>query len=119
MDFGATLKKLREEKHLTQEQLGKFINISKANISKYEAGKLQPNIETINFLAEFFEVSIDYLLGRSDIRNPYKAEVLLEKSNKAYRVHLEQCDLPKEALREIEHFIEFITDKYKNIEKNE
>lgn len=66
MNFGKRLKTLREERSLTQEEFGKRINQKKANVSKYENGKLQPSLETISAIATYFGVSIDYLLGRSD-----------------------------------------------------
>lgn len=74
MGFGERLKELREKMGLTQEELGKKINQKKANISKYENGKLQPSLETIDFLAGFFNVSTDYLLGHTD--NPSKVHEL-------------------------------------------
>jgi|GEM_PF-327046 len=70
MIFGKRLKTLREKKRLTQEELGKKLNLQKAVISKYENGKLQPSIETISFLADFFNVTTDYLLGHSDNPRP-------------------------------------------------
>jgi transcriptional regulator with XRE-family HTH domain len=69
--FGNRLKELRIEKGLTQEELGELVNLTKANISKYESGKLEPNIDTINYLASFFDVSADYLFGRTTVRNFY------------------------------------------------
>ena len=69
MSFGRRLRELREEKELTQEQFGEIFNFKKALISKYENDKLQPSIETINSLADYFDVSSDYLLGRTDNRN--------------------------------------------------
>ena len=62
--FGKRLKLLREEKKLTQEELGKYINMTKANISKYENEGLEPNIDTIKLLADLFVIPVDYLLGR-------------------------------------------------------
>ena len=67
--LGKKLKELRDEKGLTQAALGELINLTKANISKYESGKLEPNIDTINYLASFFDVSVDYLFGRTTMRN--------------------------------------------------
>lgn len=72
MTFGDRLKELRDEKKLTQEDLGKIVNLSKANISKYEKNLVEANNETLTLLADYFCVSVDYLLGRSDIRNPYE-----------------------------------------------
>jgi transcriptional regulator with XRE-family HTH domain len=68
MKFGERLRQLREEKGLTQEELGKIINQKKANISKYETGRLEPSMGTLITLAKFFNVSTDYLLGVSDER---------------------------------------------------
>lgn len=65
---GDRLKKLRLEKGLTQIELGKQFNISHATINRYEKGVHQPDPEFINKLSEFFGVSTDYLLGRSDVQ---------------------------------------------------
>lgn len=69
MNFGEKLKLLREEKNLTQNDLAKLLNVSKANISRYESGIRQPSIETIIRIAKFFNVSIDWLFGRSNIKS--------------------------------------------------
>ena len=82
-DFGSRLRQLRQEKQLTQEELGKFLGKSKNNISQYETNKRQADDETKKQLANFFKVSVDYLLGRSDIRNP---DELLNNDNKLVTV---------------------------------
>jgi transcriptional regulator with XRE-family HTH domain len=69
MNFGERLKQLRESKGITQEQLGKIVNLSKANISKYEKNIIEANNDTLSMFADFFNVSIDYLLGRTDVKN--------------------------------------------------
>lgn len=58
------IKKLRLDKGLTQREVADIINIRQASYSKYETGDSQPKIETIIFLADFYGVSTDYLLGR-------------------------------------------------------
>ena len=63
------LKILREEKGLLQEEVGKFLGISGRSISNYENGNRDMSPDTIIKLADFFGVSTDYLLGKSDIRN--------------------------------------------------
>ena len=55
---------LRQEKGMTQKDLAKTINYSDKVISKWERGESQPNIEAISILAEFFNVSIDFLVGK-------------------------------------------------------
>lgn len=62
--FGANLKKLREDAHLSQEQLADAIGVSKSTIGMYEQGKRMPNTNTIlKDIASYFGVSIDYLVG--------------------------------------------------------
>lgn len=68
MTFGKRLKKLRLENGLTQLQLTEILDISKSNISKYEAGSVEPNLDIITKIAIYFGVSTDYLLGLSNNR---------------------------------------------------
>ncbi|MBQ7976593.1 MAG: helix-turn-helix domain-containing protein [Clostridia bacterium] len=69
--FGDILKKLRIEKDLSQEELATIINVSKSTIGMYEQGNRIPKADaTLRKLAEFFNVSIDYLMGFSDNKYP-------------------------------------------------
>ncbi len=63
------LKALREEKGITQKRLAEKVNTSQQNIHRYESGLSEPGLETLKSLADFFETSIDYLLGNTDIRH--------------------------------------------------
>lgn len=63
------LKLLREEKKLTQSDIAKLLNITIAAYSYYENEKRDMTPDTILKLADYFGVSTDYLLGKSDIRN--------------------------------------------------
>ncbi|MPN48655.1 hypothetical protein SDC9_196266 [bioreactor metagenome] len=74
MDFATRLYELRENANLKQIELAQKINLKSSAISKYEKGLTQPNIETLIKLSEIFSVSVDYLIGISDIPNPYTAE---------------------------------------------
>lgn len=58
------LKELREEKNLTQRQLATMLGISQANISRWEAGLIVPNVLDCWRMAEFFNVTIDYFIGK-------------------------------------------------------
>lgn len=70
MEFKDRLIKLRKELNLTQEELAQKIGYTRTAISAWEIGRNEPsNADTIK-LAEYFGVSTDYLLGKSDIRNP-------------------------------------------------
>lgn len=60
------IKQLREERGITQPALGKVLNVQGAAISKYESERIPLTSDTIKTLAEFFGVSTDYLLGKTD-----------------------------------------------------
>ena len=61
------LKKLRKEGKLTQKDIATFLNISQPAYQQFESGKKKMNLETMEKLADFFNVSTDYLLGKTDI----------------------------------------------------
>lgn len=62
--FGQNLQKLRNNNNMTQEDLGKLLNVTQSTIAYYESGKKQPSLETIVIIADYFRVSVDYLLDR-------------------------------------------------------
>lgn len=69
MTFQNRLKQLREENNLTQLELAQKFNITSQTISQYERGIRTPDFNLLNSITDFFGVSVDYLLGRTDIRN--------------------------------------------------
>lgn len=60
------LKELRLEKKLTQAVFAGAIDTNQRQVSKWEIGRLEPNIAMLIKIADYFEVSIDYLVGRKD-----------------------------------------------------
>lgn len=60
---------LRKEKHLNQSGLALKLNITQYMISAYESGRNQPSIDLLIQMASFFNVSVDYLIGKSDVRH--------------------------------------------------
>jgi transcriptional regulator with XRE-family HTH domain len=66
LKYGDRIAHLREKRSLTQEELSNKIGISRAALSHYETSRREPDYETINKIANFFNVTIDYLLGRTD-----------------------------------------------------
>lgn len=64
------IKKERLRKGITQPELAKIMNISKQTVSNWENGKRTPDIDVLKKLCNFFNVSIDYLSGNTDNRNP-------------------------------------------------
>lgn len=74
MNFTKRLIDLRESKNMKQKDLADILNLKQSAVSKYENGLSQPPIPTLIRIAEYFEVSVDYLLGLSSIANPYTQE---------------------------------------------
>ncbi|ASJ54447.1 transcriptional regulator [Brevibacillus formosus] len=65
MSFGQRLKQARKEAKKTQDQVAKILGLDYSTISKYENNHSQPDNETLTKLADYFGVSVDYLLGRT------------------------------------------------------
>ncbi len=82
MSFGNRLRQLREDRGLSQLDLSKHLNIANSTLSLYEAGKREPDYDTLQRLADYFDVSTDYLLGRSEYKKPPTdlAEIIKEES---------------------------------------
>lgn len=60
------IRELRKERKLTMKKLGQIVGVSESTISLYENGKRQPDYDTLQKLADYFDVSVDYLLGREE-----------------------------------------------------
>ncbi len=67
--FSLRLRELRNSKGLSQQKLADFLGISKSSINMYERGEREPGLEIVENIADFFNVDIDYLFGKSDIPN--------------------------------------------------
>lgn len=62
------LRKLREEAKITQKQLAEAIGVSQQSINKYENHNIEPDIETMILIADYFMTSVDHLIGHTNIR---------------------------------------------------
>lgn len=83
--FAQRLKQLRTERQISQSELASALNISNRTISMYEQGNSEPNVETLSKIADFFNVTTDYLIGRTegkttDLQSLYEEIGLSEKS---------------------------------------
>lgn len=80
--FGDKIKHLREEKRITRKELSIALNITYSSLSKYETNVRFPDKDTLKVISEYFNVSIDYLLGKSDKRqNDEISTVEIVKAN--------------------------------------
>lgn len=104
---GKRLRLLRTERELTQEELGKVLGVGKTTISQYESEVRKPDADMLKRIAQFFDVSVDYLLGLTEEKRPVKLETLA-----AHRTDDPLKELPEEARRSLEEFKEYILRKY-------
>lgn len=70
--FGERLRQLRTARGLSQMDFSKLIQTSKSSVNMYERGEREPNFETLEKIADFFNVDMDYLLGKSDTVNRFQ-----------------------------------------------
>lgn len=87
LEFKERLKSLRKERKLTQSALGAILNYGYTAISNYESGRNEPSITDLKKIAEFFDVSMDYLLCVNDIRNPYVERDYPEQFNEFKNIY--------------------------------
>ena len=98
------IKELRSEKGITQTELASYLKISARAVGYYENGEREPDYDTLLKIAEYFDVSIDYLLGR--VTNPM--------SNADFHVGLsrkEEGSLSDEEKQQIRDFAKYVISK--------
>ena len=66
------IRNIREDRDIRQRQVAEFLNVSQNTYSQYENGVISLSAETAVKLAEFYGTSVDYLLGLTDDKKPYK-----------------------------------------------
>ncbi|WP_244832988.1 helix-turn-helix transcriptional regulator [Clostridium sp. BJN0001] len=110
MQLKDRLKDLRLEHSLLQKDIAKILNITTSAYGYYEQGKRIPDSETIKILSNYYNVSSDYILGLSD----YKQYTNDPKNTIALHSDTDYDDIPDEGKKEINNFIEFVKQKYKN-----
>ena len=106
------LKELRMEKGKTQKEMAKDLGTTDVSIGRYEAGTREPKTDILNALADYFDVTTDYLLGRTDEKQIKKERFQGVNTIAAHRIgDIEQ--LPDEALDQLSDYIELLKLKYK------
>jgi len=116
--IGQRIKQLRKENKITQEELGKMFGMVKSTISLYENGKSNPDDEIKQKIADQFNVSIDWLLGRTDERRTadeiiaeYKEKELeFEELFDRFNIYFEGRKLTEKDKKSIISFLQMLTD---------
>ena len=68
-ELGERLRRLRESVKLSQVKMAELLGVKQSSINRYEQGQSAPSLETLVRYADYFDVSLDYLLGRTDEKN--------------------------------------------------
>ncbi|MCU9592248.1 MULTISPECIES: helix-turn-helix domain-containing protein [Bacillus subtilis group] len=111
------LVELRKSKELTQQGLADKLKITRSSLSQYEIGNRQPDYETLKKIADFFEVTTDYLLGYSNTKP------VVEEEKTPYNVtddpdlqiaFKDAADFSEEARRQTIDFINYLKEKEKS-----
>lgn len=80
MNMGAKIRDLRKQKRLSQTELGKLVHVSQQTVTAWENNKAEPTSSAVVQLAEVFNVSTDYLLGRPEKTGIDQTELDLEQA---------------------------------------
>lgn len=92
--LGKKIRELREENNITQQDLAKYLKVAKSTLSQYETGSRIPNDDIKKAIALKFNVSIDYLLGLTNI--PNTVDDYIQKSNSnSYHINDDEQTLIK------------------------
>lgn len=107
--FSKRLAELRKAKNMTQNDFAKAFNIATGTIGMWESGKREPNYEMIQKIADFFDVTVDYLLGRED-----KKSDDTNMDDLQYALYGETKELSEEDKKKILDFAKFVKEQNKN-----
>lgn len=99
--FKTRVKEARKRKGLTQKQLATYLNLSANAICEWEKGRSEPSFETLKKIADYFDVSVDYLLGREDDFGVVKRESPADKDSEEFlSLYRELTPSAQEAIKE-------------------
>ena len=109
--LGDKIRELRNERGITLKELGGILNVGESTVSMYENNKRTPDYETLKKIADYFSVSVDFLLERTSTKKHYDIETIA--------AHHDSEEWTEEELAEIERFKEFVRMKRQQRKKNE
>lgn len=112
--LGDRLKKLRKQHNLSQEELSKKLDISRGTYAHYEINKRQPDYVTLKNIANYFNVSLDFLITGNEFSNSPDEmwKEFLDPKTQIFFKDLQ--DAPEEKIEELIRFWEFIQERDKN-----
>ncbi|MHB1394171.1 MAG: helix-turn-helix domain-containing protein [Clostridia bacterium] len=110
--LGNRIANLRRNNSLSQIEFSKILNISNTTLSQYESGKRIPSDNVKIQIADYFNVSLDYLFGRTDIIDTADSILNIASTPNQLHASYEDNDIPPEAAEEIIKFKDYLMHKY-------
>lgn len=107
---GTRIRELREEKEISQKVLAEIIGVSPSTIGMYEQNRRNPDSEMLKSLADYFDVSVDYILGRTSLRNPQQTSTLKKKEVETIAAHLDDKNITPKKMKMIQDYIDLLFD---------
>ena len=99
------LKELRKKNNLSQYKLAEELGVSRGLLSNYEQGSREPDFNTLMLIADYYCVSIDYLMGITNVKQRFLST---EEQNKYYSIFEDITGLEKESLDELQKYIDLL-----------
>ncbi len=119
--FADRIKDLRIQSDLTQQEVADKLNVTKQTVSQYERGLRRPDMESLEAISDVFNVSVDYVLGKSDVTiqivNEKDLEILRNKQLRRLLAYYER--LNSAGIKKVEEYVEDLSPKYFREEKKE
>lgn len=106
MFFSEKLRSLRKDRGNTQQEIAQILGIDRTTYNKYETGKSEPDYDILGKLADFFGVSTDYLIGRSEFPHEGIVSAAHFEDGHSYE------DLTPEGRRQLEEYHQLLIMKY-------
>lgn len=104
--FALRLKELREQKGLSQKAFSMKLGVSQSTVGMWESKKREPNFETAKKIADFFGVSVDYILGRTN--EPNQIDLDKELEGVQFALYSETKELTDEEKKSVLDFVKFL-----------
>ena len=112
MITGNRIKELRKKEKLSTKILGEIIGMSQQYVSDIETGRAAPSVKTLNKLANYFNVPIDYLLGKTDDPNKYDTEEMIRHFLYFKQNEPEKYEILKQRMPEVDEQLERLIYNY-------
>ncbi|MCL6479900.1 MAG: helix-turn-helix domain-containing protein, partial [Peptococcaceae bacterium] len=127
MNFGERLKKIRMERGLRQEDIGKIVHVGKSAVSQWENNIHVPDLETVTKIANALNIPVDYLLGRIDnpstpswwYRDTPPTDVELEEFLKTANIYFDGAPLNEEDKEDIVTYLKVKWEREKKKREKE